>query len=75
MHSELKAIIYRVPNSENFWPRGGSQPAFTFVAWSDNVKYKKGPHALRATLPIVTIWQQVPGQNEIKYVIHMYICT
>ena len=54
MHSELKAIIYGVPNSENFWPRGGSEPKFTFVAWSDNVKYKKGlivlPHALRFQL-------------------------
>ena len=25
------------------------------------------------TLPIVMIWQQVPGQKERKYVIHMYV--
>ena len=47
----------------------------TCLAWSDNVKYKIRTYraTVCSTLPIVTIWQQVPGQNERKYVIHMYI--
>ena len=50
------------------FPCGGSEPAFTFVAWSDNVKYKIRTYraTVCATLPIVTIWQQVPDQKERK---------